>query len=256
MPTTSFSVEIDYVAPDTVSYNCECEDNSGNRTLKELRDDLARRLGYGAQVDNLPPGVTELLNSFLQGAQRALYRRYDVLRTERIYVWDLVPGVRYYDIDGNSDVCTKRLDPRKVSWVGIERDRLWAPLICGITPEHYSFEQTGWPTRYEIRQCIEIWPAPDDEPTRLRIKGRFELEPFTADEHKTTIDDELVFLMALANVKAHYGQPDAGNYIGQMETMMANFVAGSHHTRRYVPGVMHRIEDSEPRWTADSWPPA
>ena len=26
------------------NYNCECDDASGNRTLKELRDDLARRL--------------------------------------------------------------------------------------------------------------------------------------------------------------------------------------------------------------------
>lgn len=241
--------------PPTISYNCECEDNSGNRTLKQLRDDLARRLGYGAQVNNLPPGMTDLLNSFLQGAQRALYRRYDVLRTERIYAWDLVPGVRYYDLDGNSDTCTKRLDSRKVTWVGVERAGVWYPLICGITPERYSFDQTGQPTRYEIRQCIEIWPGPDSEPAKLRIKGHFELEPFAADTDKTTIDDELVFLMALANAKAHYGKPDAGNYIQQMEVMMANLVAGSHHTRRYIPNTRREGVEAEPRWTVDSWPP-
>lgn len=251
-----YDLTITPTAVDTVSYNCECEDDyPARRTLVELRHDLARRLGYGAQVENLPPGMTELLNSFLQGAQRALYRRYSVLRTERIFRWPLVEGVRFYDLDGNDDACTKRLDPRKVRWVGIERDGVWTPLVCGIPPEAYSYPQIGWPTRYEIRQCIEIWPAPDSTVQYLRVKGHFELEPFTEDDHATTIDDELVFLLALANAKAHYNKPDANNYIAQLETMMANLVAGSHHTRRYIPGQRVRAPTPEPVWTDGQWPP-
>lgn len=251
----SYLIEVETAAPAVVSYNCECEDDyPARRTLAELRTELHERLGYADQAPSA--GMVKLLNSFLQGAQRALYRRYSVLRTERIFRWPLVEGVRFYDLDGNDDICTKRLDPRKVRWVGIERDGVWTPLVCGIPPEVYSFgERTGWPTRYEIRQCIEIWPAPDPTPAFLRVKGDFELQPFTDDAHTTTIDDELVFLLALANAKAHYGKPDAANYIGQLETMMSNLVAGSHHTRRYIPGQRVYVNEPEPVWTDGTWPP-
>ena len=44
----------------TVSYNCACDDSSNRRTLKSLRDEMLRRLGFGAQVDNPPPGMADL----------------------------------------------------------------------------------------------------------------------------------------------------------------------------------------------------
>jgi hypothetical protein len=231
----------EYDAAPAVSYNCDCDDNA-NRTLKQLRDDLMRRLGFGAQVNNPPPGMAELLNSFLIQAQAFLYRRYDVLRTERFYTWPLQAAVRFYDVDANAETCEKRLDPRKVTWVGVIRDDQWLPLICGIPPSLYSGNQTGWPQRYEIRQCIEVWPTPDETSGSLVVKGHFGLEPFAADADKATIDDELIFALALANAKAHYRQPDANNYVAQMEAMMQNLVAGSHQTRRYIPGRDDRAD--------------
>lgn len=178
-----------------------------------------------------------LLNDFLQSAQKALYRRYSALRTERFYSWPLVEGVRRYDFPDNQEACTKRLDPHKVTWVGIELDEIWKPLAEGINPRLYSHDGThGEPERYEIRQCIEIWPIPDQTRGKLVIKGHFGLEPFAADTDRTTINSELVFLMALSNAKAHYRQPDAGNYMQQMEVMLLDIVAGTHHTARYLPG--------------------
>lgn len=335
---------------DLTAYNSACDDNANNRTLKQLRDDMMRRLGFGAQVNNPPPGMAELLNSFLVEAQELLYRRYDVLRTERFYSWPLLVGVRFYGIADNAEaatlatptgvtvatasggtlaagsyayrvsatnangetlasteamvtagasgkntitvpavtgatgynfygrtagaelllgssattsfvddgsltpagalpvsnttaICPKMLDPRKVSWVGVERDGRWYPLQGGIPPELYSLILTNnWPQRYEIRSAIEVWPAPGDTLSTLRVKGDFGLEAFAADTDKTTIDDRLVFLLALANAKAHYGRPDAGNYVSQLETMMQNLVAGSHQTRRYIPGRDDRLD--------------
>ncbi|MEY2160409.1 MULTISPECIES: hypothetical protein [unclassified Rhodanobacter] len=335
-------------------YNCDCNDTTNNKTLKQLRDDMMIRLGFAAQVNNPPPGMAALLNSFLIEAQELLYRRYEVLRTERFYSWALQAGVRMYapanndeaavlptptlaafttataggtlaagtysyrvaaknangttlasaaatiattgttstvtvnwnavvaptgaspvtgyDIYGRTAggelllasvglvttytdtgaaatsgalptanttaICPKTLDPRKVTWVGVVRDGLWCPLICGIEPEMYSVNGNGngWPLRYEIRQCIEVWPAPGATEGSLVVKGHFGLEAFAADTDKTTIDDRLVFLLALSNAKAHYGRPDAGNYVQELETLMGNLVAGSHQTRRYLPG--------------------
>lgn len=225
-------------------YNCECDDPNPSRTLAELRTELMRRLGFSAMTVAPPPGMPELLDSFLQGSQRSLYRQYSVLRTERFYTWQMVVGERFYDLDGNYDAngddppCTKRLDPRKITWAGIsDSDTSWRPLICGIPPECYTQpDVTAWPTRYEVRQCIEVWPAPSDANLRLRIKGHFGLEPFAANTDKCTIDDEAVFLFALARAKAHYRQPDAANYQTDAMTYIRNLVAGSHQTRRYVPG--------------------
>lgn len=236
--TYSFLIEVEIPGPAEVSYNCECDDDYPRRTLAQIRAMLATRLGYAAQVasGNYPPGMAVLLDSFAQEAQELAYRSYKVFRLERFFTWNMVEGVRFYDLLENADVCTKKLDPRMVTWVGISQDdNFWRPLICGIRPEFYYSDITSWPTHYEIRQCIEVWPAPSDQTWKLRIKGYFDLMPFVADGDYTTIDYRAVFLLALANAKAHYGQPDAANYASQYREFIGNLVAGSHHTRRYIP---------------------
>jgi hypothetical protein len=237
-------------APPAINYNCQCDDPNPSRTLAQLRTEMMVRLGFSAMTANPPPGMVPLLNSFLQGAQRSLYRQYTVLRTERFYTWNMEPGQRFYDLDANADECTKRLDPRMITWVGIsDGDDWWRPLVCGIPPESYTWPNVqGWPQRYEIRQCIEVWPAPDDANLRLRIKGHFGLEPFEADGDQCTIDDEAVFLFALARAKAHYGAPDARNYQNDAQVYIKNLVSGSHMTRRYIPGGDTWLPPAPPLW--------
>jgi hypothetical protein len=93
---------------------------------------------------------------------------------------------------------------------------------------------TGWPTHYEIRSCIEIFPAPKAAYT-LWIKGRFGLDPFVADTDCTTVDSEAVYLLACGLVKSHYGQIDAQSMLTQAANYTKYLVAGQHNTRRYVP---------------------
>lgn len=237
--------------PEECNFNCECDDPNPSRTLAELRTELMRRAGMSAMTANPPPGMTELLNSFLQSSQRMLYRQYPVLRTERFFTWDMVQGTRFYDLDANRDVCMKKLDARMLSWVGISDGcDQWRPLVCGIPPECYQVsDQQGVPYRYEIRQCIEVWPAPDSDAYKLRIKGDFGLEPFEADEDQCTIDDEAVFLHALARLKAHLGDPDARNYQQDAIDYIRNLTAGAHLTRRYVPGECPEPPLPKPIWT-------
>lgn len=244
LETYSFLLEgwVDGPGPDpgATSYNCACDDDYPRTTLEAMRNRLATRLGFATQVAMgiLPPGMAPLLDDFIRNAQEMLYRRYSVFRMERFYVWDLEPGVRFYDFDANADSCPKRMDPRMVTWVGISQgDLSWRPLVCGIDPVMYGSPGSGIPSHYEIRQCIEVWPAPADDTWKLRIKGHFGLLPLAADSDETTIDPEAIFLQALANAKAHYGQPDAENYAAQASGYVHSLVAGSHHTRRYVPGT-------------------
>ncbi len=225
-------------ATPAVSYNCECDDEYPTRTLAQMREYLMIRLGWGAMVSTPLPGVAVTLNSFLRDAQEQIYRQYKVFRLERFFTWQLLPGVRFYDLPENEDVCTKKLDPRMITWVGIsEGDNFWRQLVCGIKPEFYYGDISSWPTHYEIRQCIEVWPPPSSDDWKLRIKGYFGLLPLEADDDVNTIDYEAIQLFALANAKAHFGQPDAANYMGQYRDYIGAVTAGSHHTRRYVPNT-------------------
>jgi len=226
-------------------FNCACnDDTTGFDTLATLRERLMVRLGFAAQVIAPPPGMTELLTSFLQEAQMLIYTRHPSARTERIFTWQMTMGERRYDLAVNREQdsnnpegqCTRRLNPDRVTWVGVERAGRWYELRHGIDPSLYTNNRTGWPERYEIRQCIEVWPAPSDSTMLLRVKGHFGIDPFTAPTARTTVNSTLVFLLALANAKAHYGQPDAGNYVGQFERHLAEIVASTHRTGRYVPG--------------------
>lgn len=221
-----------------VNYNCACDDDYPRKTLLEMREYLAIRLGMGEQLSGLLPGVKRELNSYLVDAQEQIFRQYKVFRMERFFTWNMVEGVRFYDLLENAYACTKKLDPRMITWVGISQDNnFWRPLVCGIKPEYYYGDITSWPQYYEIRQCIEVWPPPSGDDWKLRIKGYFGLLPLVADTDYSTVDYEAIQLFALANAKAHRGQPDAANYMQQYRTYIGKVTAGSHMTRRYVPGT-------------------
>lgn len=220
-------------------FNCECDDDYEYETYAQLRRRLLVRLGYAAQADNPPPGMVDLLNDFLIGAQRQQYLKYKELRTERFFTWTMVPGIRFYDIGDNDETCTKRLNSLRITWAGIsDLNEFWIPMVAGIPPEYYtSVNLPGLPARYDVRQCIEVFPAPD-RAYKLRFKGQFKL-PSAADfvdTDQTAIDSEIVFLYALANAKAHYGQADANNIAQEAKDYLGLVNSGTHLTKRYVPG--------------------
>lgn len=228
-----------------INVNCDCTDPTGEayQTLAQLRRRMLIRLGFAIQADSPPPGMASLIDDFVQSAQRVLMPKHRELRSERWFTWDVAEGDRLFDIDDNTEVCTKVLDPLKVTWVGIEdatgsEDGTWLPLTKGIDPMNYTIgAQQGMPSLYEIRQCIEIFPAAD-RAMRLRIKAHFSEMPFTADADKTSINSELVFLWALSHAKAHYGKPDAGSVRAEAVTLLGSLKAGRHLTARYVPGTV------------------
>lgn len=232
----SYAVEIDT----GIRYNCECSDTTSYETLGELRARLMVRLGYAGQVANPPPGMAALLNDFLVSSQRLLYMKYTELHTERFYTWTMEPNIRFYDLDDNDETCTKRLNALKITWAGVEDlNGAWLPLVSGIPPVLYTETppNISIPQRYEIRQCIEVFPPPD-EAYKLRIKGHYLLQPLSADGDQTTIDSELVFLWALATAKAHYGHPDANNIASMANDYLGRLTGGKHGTKRYIPGAV------------------
>lgn len=232
-----------------VSFNCSCDEGFyGNETLLDLRTSMMERLGYASQADNPTAGMARLIDNFLRRGQDFLYRRHRALQTERFFKWEMTVGERFYDIpDNDLDGCTKRLDAYKISGVYIEDlNAQWYALKKGIPPTFYtSAAFNGLPARYEIRQCIEVLPAPS-ETYNLWVKGHFGCNRFTEDTDTTTIDSELVFLWALANAKNHYGQPDAADVAMQAQAYLRELIAGSHGTARYIPGTIELPPEAQP----------
>jgi hypothetical protein len=228
---------------DPISYNCQCMDEVvPTDTLANLRSRILIRLGYAAQSANPPPGMASLVNDFLISGQKLLYKKYTQLHTRRLFRWKVTPGQRFYSLKDNDEdvLCNFQMDPtRHIQWAGIQDTRnVWYPLIEGIEPQLYTMITKPWrPARYEIRQCIEIYPAPD-QTYWMWFKAHFGLLTFASDSDSTTIDAELVFLHALSNAKAHYGQPDANNIQAQANAYRRYIIAGSHGTKSYIPGTI------------------
>lgn len=228
---------------DPINYNAACADNVvPTDTLLNLRVRILTRLGFSNQATNPPPGIAALVNEFLSSAQTFLYKRYLQLHTKRLFRWKVNPGQRFYSLKDNDEdvLCNFQMDPLKsVEWAGIQDTRnVWYPLIQGIPPQLYTMITKPWrPARYDIRQAIELYPMPD-QTYFLWVKGHFGLTRFAQDADSTTLDSELVFLWALANAKAHYGQPDANNIASQANAYRAELIAGTHQTAHYLPGTI------------------
>jgi len=226
-----------------IDYNALVVDNVvPTDTMANLQKRILIRLGFSNQAANPPPGMAALVQDFLTSGQKLLYKRYLQLHTKRIFRWKINPGQRYYSLKDNDENVLEnvQIDPsRCIEWAGIQDTRnVWYPLIQGIPPQLYTMITKPWrPARYEIRNAIEVYPAPD-QTYWLWIKGHFGLMSFVNPTDTTTIDAELVFLHALANAKAHYGQPDANNVESQANTYRAELIAATHQTAHYLPGTI------------------
>ena len=228
---------------DPINYNALAIDNNiPTDTMSDLQSRILVRLGFANQASNPPPGMAALVQDFLMSAQTFLYKRYMQLHTKRFFRWKINPGQRFYSLKDNDENVLEgvTMDPNKtIEWCGIQDSRnVWYPMIQGIPPQLYTMITKPWrPARYELRGAIEIYPVPD-QTYWLWVRAHFGLMSFVNPSDTTTIDSELVFLWALANAKAHYGQPDAQNIAGQANAYKAELIAASHQTAHYLPGTI------------------
>lgn len=123
----------------------------------------------------------------------------------------------------------------------------WYPIGQGINPTDYTLLPTSQrPQRFELREYLEIFPTPDTYYV-VWIKGHMGLRRFTDDADKATVDSHPLFLIALANAKAHYTQPDAAAIGKQAEVMLRKLNAGNFGLKRYVPGKQQAAVIPKPR---------
>jgi hypothetical protein len=256
--TVNTSVELQVTTPEpgvSATFNCDCEtaplpvDGYMTDTLLSLRTRMLIRCGYAAMAANPPPGIVLEFNERLRDAQNQLYRQHYEKRIIRMWSWQMVPNQRYYGFDQDQGGC-RVIDPLSINWVGFEDlNQAWYPLTCGIDPVLYTRAQisTGWPTHYEIRSCIEIFPAPRANYT-LWAKAAFTLDPFLEDTDVTTLDAEGVYLLACGTYMTSKGHPEAASVMTQAGNWTKLLTAGMHDTRRYVPRTRVQTPMTPPRF--------
>lgn len=117
------------------------------RTLGDLRKDLADRLGMSSQVPT--PDTVRVLNSFLREAHDFLMLHYVWPELRRDWVFNLVVGQTLYSLP--ADDCGYTPDDIRFVSVHVKVGSIWQlPMACGITPEHYIDSLNGIPCRYDI----------------------------------------------------------------------------------------------------------
>lgn len=207
------------------------------RTLGELRAELSRRLGFGAQGS---AGINAgLLDSFLQNAQAQLYSQFDWRHL--INYDEKVTGVGQVLYDWAADC-----DPTRVREVAV-LDAVWMPMQEGINWAMRSVaDSRSIPARYERFEQMEIWPEPDAAYT-IRRYYVAQCERFTQDNDRASLDDSLIFLHALTNAKLHYRQQDGQVYANQLNAMMTSLKAQNRGqsvvSRSGAPAPMPRPKD-------------
>lgn len=212
------------------------------RTLEELRSELLSRLGMGAM--GMSGGANAgLINSFLRNGQAQLYRLQDWKHLQDYKELTTGVGQNLYDYPTAGTMDTT---------IGCDRDQrvmrietiIGGQYLClreGINTEQWTnMETRGSPQRYERLKQILIYPKSEAAYT-LRVWFVADLDRFTQDGDRATLDDEMILLHALANAKAHYRQPDAKMYEGQLNTLLASLRSQSFSS----DGVYRREPQTE-----------
>lgn len=208
------------------------------RTLDDLRAELLARLGMGGM--GASGGANQVIfDSFLRNGQAQLYWMQDWKRL--IWYEEKQLGVDQNELDYPND-CEDNTRILKVETV---YNGQWRELGEGITTEHWNTMDTpSFPSRYERYAQILIYPKADQVYT-VRIWYVKDLERFTENSDRASLDDEMVMLHALANAKAHYRHPDAATYQGQLNSLLGSirgqsFGSNGVYRRDVIPPPMQR----------------
>ena len=234
------------------------------RTLEDLTNELAIRLGFGAQ-QGASIIQQPLLQSALRSAQIQLYEEFgqellyvineydpgNLITGEQLYDFpddcdpnriqhvSICHGGRYYEIDrgittlrrNSTEVCEDK-NPSTIPdndcdnppQAKIPAVADWSrPVRWDMRLGNDALEHDGNPTQDphgDLRKGqFEVWPIPDAY-YGLKLEYYRKMLPFNDGKDRASINEELLLLHSLVNMKSHYRQPDAQVYAGQLQNLL------------------------------------
>ena len=212
-----------------------------NRSLGELITELRARLGFVTQGGASNSNET-IMKSFLQEAHEYVFEQLQPPAIKVRTVLDVVKGSYLYDWvdDANNGA---RIDPGQVLGLSIvENGEHVYPLRQRNVSEPRADHEEGRPSSYStLNGQIELYPVPDAD-YRLRIEYLSAKNRFEQQGDRPSVPDRLVFLLALANAKAHYRHPDSQAAGAMFESMLSSYRAKQHENKRYFALPRHAPE--------------
>ncbi|MBL4766288.1 MAG: hypothetical protein JKY94_00945 [Rhodobacteraceae bacterium] len=205
-------------------------------TLLNLRKKLRLETG-GVASETQAKAVKDAHNNLLDRVQEWLHDDHDwpqlVTRTDIA----LVAGTKLYTI--SSPISIQGIRSIHTKYAGT-----WAPLLSGISPEHYAVydsdeDQRHTPaTRYRQHSAteIEVWPIPSTagvvatKENYLRVEAVLDYVPITEDAHPCLLDDQLIVLYAAAEILGRKKDPDAQNKLALARKRRLTLVGKSSKT--------------------------
>lgn len=199
-------------------------------TLETLRDRLRKRLGYssaGASAGALQP----ILDDFLKTAQDTLYWMAEWTRLRRYETRQLGVGQYLYDYPA-----TANRDRITAISISREDEDQWSPpLTEGFPPERYTTQaQQRAPCAFQRYEQIEF-DAQADQIYDVRVFYIKELDRFEQNGDRASIDDTMIFTVALGDAKAHYRQPDAKLYTDARDALLIKLKGKNWGRSRFSP---------------------
>lgn len=208
------------------------------RSLDDLRAELCARLGMAAM--GASGGANQaIFDSFLRNAQAQLYRMQDWKHL--IAYEEKTLGVDQNLLDYPDD-CARDQRILKVETV---YNGQWRELREGIRTEDWNtMDVLSFPSQYERYEQVLIYPKADQTYT-VRFWYVKDLGRFTENGDRASLDDDMILLHAIANGKAHYRQPDAQAYQGQLNTLLGSlrgqsFGSNGVYRRDVIPPAAQR----------------
>ena len=231
-----------------------------SKTLDNLRTELQTRLGFAASGSvsfrNKP-----IIESFINQAYEEVYRQYADYKLVTENVIPIGLGQEYVDLPADVDV-TRRLEVH-LRIPGEYNDRTltrglpenlrentaYPPHGHVVTPNYNAINYPNWYTNnYDIEDGkIRLFPVPDQDNWYLRLNYIKALQELTQGTDTIDLDYQSVFLLSLANAKAHYNQQDATAIGRQYEARIKKIRASEHDGMRYVNSTANWVPAPRPR---------
>jgi hypothetical protein len=166
------------------------------KTLQEVRKELLVRLGFSDTQGHDNNKV--LINGIIEHAQSQLFFQYDFLLNRKVSNKDVVAGSVMYDFPDDCDY-------RQIIDVVITgADGKFKLLKNGINIIDENNTVRSIPNKYDVLDGqLMVNPIPDKAYV-IRFEYFQKPAPLTQDGEQLSLDDEIVFTLALIDLKNHY----------------------------------------------------
>jgi hypothetical protein len=206
-------------------------------TLESLVQMVREEAGHSTNVA-LGTNTIEALKTKIRRTQEVLWQEHEWPHMRVAREVALQAGSRYYDFPSDLSL-THRVDE-----VAIYYDERWHVVEPGIHVGHYNSVNPDEDERrdpverwdfYELTQ-LEVWPLPETNDLRLRLKGTRNLAPLLANGDEADLDDRLITLFTAAELVAKQNQNDAEALIAQGRQILQRLKGNNSINRTFYMG--------------------